>query len=423
MNFIKNNINDFKKDLSKLISFETWLSSSEYPNQKIKDALSFMEEIAKRDGIKSYIDDEGYYGYIEIGSGEELIGILTHIDVVPPGDLGKWNTPPFVLTEKNGKLFGRGTSDDKGPLMLLYYLLKELKDEKLNKRIRLIFPTNEESSWKGVSKYNELEEKPIFGITPDSSFPVTFLEREVLQVELSSKGTGSWSIKSGVAANVVPAEAMYINGDNKIISKGKSVHAMNPQLGINAVYKLLEEVKGLDHPLVNFINKELNGEYHGQTIFNKLIEDDYAKITVNLGIVDINKDNSKIIVDMRIPITSSAKEVEEVFKQKSKQYGFNYKGGKQHAKVYIPEDNWVIKDLVDSYTEVIGKKLKPQASGGGTYAKAMNNVVAYGPLMPWAKHTEHQYNEHIDIEDYIKAYDIYKNLFTKWINKDRKENI
>ncbi len=417
MNFIKNNIKIFKEDLSKLISYETWLSSSEYPNKNMKDALLFMEEIAKRDGIKSYIDKDGYYGYVEIGSGEEMIGILTHIDVVPPGEIEKWKTPPFILTEKKGKYFGRGTSDDKGPLMLMYYLLKELKDEKINKRIRLIFPTDEESNWRGVSKYNKLEEKPTFGITPDSSFPVTFLEREVLQVELTCKGTDGWSLTSGVAANVVPAEATYKIKDKVIKAKGKSVHAMNPQLGTNAAYKLLEKVDPIDHPLINFINKELMNEYHGETLFGKLIKDDYAKITVNLGIVNIDKKESKIIVDMRIPITSSIKEVEEVYKEKAKEYGFSFKGGKQHKKVYIPEDHWIIKDLVDSYAEVMGKTIKPQASGGGTYAKAMDNIVAYGPLMPKAEHTEHQYNEHIDIADYIKAYDIYKNLFTKWINK------
>jgi len=424
MNFIKKNIKNFKEDLTKLISFETWLSSSEYPNKEMKDALSFMKEIAKRDGIKSYIDKDGYYGYLEIGSGEEMIGILTHIDVVPPGDHSKWDTPPFVLTEKDGKYFGRGTSDDKGPLMLMYYLLKELKDQKMNKRIRLIFPTDEESNWRGVRKYNELEEKPKFGITPDSSFPVTFLEREVLQVELSSKGTEGWSIKSGVAANVVPAEAIYTNKETSVIAKGKSSHAMNPHLGVNAMYELLKrkELNDIDHPLINFIKKELNNEYHGETIFGKLIKDDYAKMTVNLGIVDINKDDSKIVVDMRIPITSSVSEVNKVFKEKSKEYGLIYKSGKQHKKVYIPEDHWIIKDLIDSYTEVIGEKLKPQASGGGTYAKAMDNVVAYGPLLPWSKHTEHQYNENIEIDDYIKSYDIYKNLFNKWINRKDKND-
>lgn len=416
MNF-KKEIKNFKKDLSDLISFKTWLSSSEYPNQEMKDALSFVQKIAKRDGIKSYINKDGYYGYLEIGEGEELIGILTHIDVVPPGDSDKWNTPPFVLTEKNGKYFGRGTSDDKGPLMLLYYVLKELNSKKINKRIRLIFPTDEESNWRGVAKYNELEEKPTYGITPDSSFPVTFLEREVLQVELTANGTNGWSIKSGVAANVVPSEATYINNDKTIVGKGKSVHAMNPHLGVNAVYELLKEVKDLKHPLIDFIVKELNGEYHGETLFKKLIQDDYAKMTVNLGVVDINEKDSKIIVDMRIPINYSSEEVISVYEKMAKKYGFIFKSKKHHKKVYIPEGNWIIKDLVDSYTEVMGKEIKPQASGGGTYAKAMDNVVAYGPLLPNSEHTEHQYNEHISIKDYEKAYEIYINLFTKWIGR------
>jgi|GEM_PF-2124850 len=87
-NFLSENIENYKKDLAKLISFKTVLKK-EYPNEEMKKALSFMKEIADRDGMKSYINPDGYYGYIEIGEGEELIGILTHIDVVPTGKVDK----------------------------------------------------------------------------------------------------------------------------------------------------------------------------------------------------------------------------------------------------------------------------------------------------------------------------------------------
>lgn len=412
-NYLKDNLQDFKKDLSKLISFKSWLKK-EYPNAEMKNALSFMKDLADRDGMKSYINPDGYYGYIEIGQGEEMVGILTHVDVVPPGNASEWNTDPFELTEKDGRLYGRGTSDDKGPLMLSYYLLKYLKDFKLTKRIRLIFPTDEESNWRGVAKYKELEEMPAFGITPDSSFPVTFLEREHFQFELHANGTEGWTIKSGVAANVVPAEAIYTNGDEIIKTEGVSAHAMNPQIGVNASSKLFKQLGHLDNPLINFINNELNSEVHGETLFGKLIEDKYAKITVNLGMSDFNKEDSMIVLDMRIPTTSSVVEIEKIMQEKAKEYGLKLVERKRHIKVHIPEEHWIIKDLVQAYTDVIGEHIDPQASGGGTYAKAMPNTVAYGPLMPWADHTEHQYNENITIDDYVKAFDIYKNVFTKW---------
>lgn len=415
MNYLKENIKDYKKDLSKLISFQTWLNTDEYPNQQMKDALQFMKELADRDGMKSYIDENGYYGYIEIGSGEEMVGILTHIDVVPPGKVSEWLSDPFTLDERDGKYYGRGTSDDKGPLMLLYYLMLELKDQKLNRRVRLIFPTDEESKWRGVSKYNELEEKPTFGITPDAMFPVVFLEREILHCELYSKGTNGWTLQGGTALNVVPSEAYYtINGKTTTV-KGVSAHAMQPQMGDNAVTKaIIDLVEEKDHPLIKFVNEQIKREVHGETIFNGLIEDDYAKMTLNLGIADFNKDFSKISLDHRIPITSNIDKVEAMYKEHAKKYGLEYKYTKKDKLVYIPKDNWIIQDLIQAYKQITGELLEPVATGGGTYAKAIKNVVAYGPLLPTSPMTFHQYNEHIIIDHYIQAYDIYKKVFEKW---------
>ncbi len=419
MNYLEENKKQFIEELRKLVKFETYLKSRNdvYPNNEMKKALKYLEELATKNNIKSKIDEEGHYGYIEIGSGDEMIGILTHIDVVPPGKIELWNSKPFDLVEKDGKLYGRGTSDDKGPLMLMFFLLNELKDLNLNKRIRLIFPTDEESKWRGVKKYNELEEKPSFGFTPDSAFPVTFLEREILHIELVSKGT-DYSINGGVAINVVPAEVEYKNKDKEKIVKGIAAHAMHPHKGENAVHKLFKELGDLNHPLINFVNNEINMETNGKTLFNKLIKDDYAEITVNLGVVDFNKDFSKIAIDMRIPVTSNKEEVEKIIKEKISKYGdIEYIQTKTDKRVYVKEDSFIIKDLTEAYKDVMGEELKPQASGGGTYAKALDNVVAFGPNFPWTEHTEHQANENIVLDEYIKAYDIYKHVLLKWALK------
>lgn len=420
MNFLEKNKSDFIKDLKGLIKFESYLKSKDdvYPNQETINALGYLRELAERDELKVVINEEGYYGYIEIGCGDELIGVLTHVDVVPPGKSELWDSNPFDLTEKDGKLYGRGTADDKGPLMLIYYLFKELKNFDLNKRIRLIFPTDEESKWRGVAKYNELEEHPAFGITPDASFPVTFIEREILHFELTSKGT-DFEVDAGVAINVVPSEATYkaTNGEEKVV-KGVAAHAMHPHKGENAIHKLFKELDSLNHPLINFVNQELNMETNGVTLFDKLIKDDYAEITVNLGIAKFDKDGSKLAIDMRIPVTSNREEVEKIIQEKISKYGeIEYKVTKSDARVYVKEDSFVVQDLTKAYAAVMGEELKPQASGGGTYAKAMKNVVAFGPSFPWTEHTEHQANEHIILDEYIKAYDIYKYVFEKWALK------
>ncbi len=414
MNYFTKNIEQYKKDLGKLISFKTVLKD-EYPNQAMKNALAFMGELAERDGLAYKIDPEGYYGWIEIGSGEEMIGLLTHIDVVPEGIESEWNTPPFTMTEIDGRLYGRGTQDDKGPLMLMYYLLLEYKDVIQGKRMRLIFPTDEESQWRGIAKYKEQEEIPAYGFTPDSEFPVTFLEREIAQFELIGPGSNDFKIQAGTAANVVPAKATYISGGVEKVVDGKSSHAMNPSAGINAITKLINELPEVDHPMVNFIREQVNNEINGETLFGREIKDQYSSITLNLAICEIDEEKSRLVLDSRIPLTSSKEELLDLYKLQGDKYKFTPSFFKTAPSNYLPEDHWMVVDLKEAYQSVTGDETKPQVAGGGTYAKAINNVLAYGPLLPTSEFTMHQYNEYISIEDYKIAYDVYNKLFDKWL--------
>ncbi len=414
MNYFTKNIEQYKKDLGKLISFKTVLKD-EYPNQAMKDALSFMAELAQRDGLAYKIDPEGYYGWIEIGSGEEMIGLLTHIDVVPEGIESEWNTPPFTMTEIDGKLYGRGTQDDKGPLMLMYYLLLEYKDVIQGKRMRLIFPTDEESQWRGIAKYKEQEELPAYGFTPDSEFPVTFLEREIAQFELIGPGSKDFKIQAGTAANVVPAKAIYTSGEEEKVVDGKSSHAMNPSAGINAITKLVNELPELDHPMINFIREQVNNELNGATLFGREIKDQYSSITLNLAICEIDEERSRLVLDSRIPLTSNKEELLDLYKLQGQKYEFTPSYFKTAPSNYLPEDHWMVVDLKEAYQTVTGDETKPQVAGGGTYAKAIDNILAYGPLLPTSEFTMHQYNEYISLEDYKIAYDVYNKLFDKWL--------
>lgn len=95
---------------------------------KVDEALDYVLNLATEMGFeaKSVLDHR--IGIVEFGEGDETIGILSHVDVVPPGDLSGWNTPPFEMTEKDGKLFGRGTIDDKGAIIASLYAMKYIRD-------------------------------------------------------------------------------------------------------------------------------------------------------------------------------------------------------------------------------------------------------------------------------------------------------
>ena len=137
-----------------------------------RDALQAALKMCAADGFQT-VNLENYAGYAEIGAGKECIGIVGHLDVVPAHMEDGWNTDPFEMTEKDGVLYGRGVSDDKGAVVASMIALKVIKDMQipLTKRIRLIMGTNEETGSKGLAYYVKKEGSVDYGFTPDGDFP------------------------------------------------------------------------------------------------------------------------------------------------------------------------------------------------------------------------------------------------------------
>ena len=205
--------NEAIESLKKILSYPSYLQEDdETPFGKdIQAVLEKTLEITKEIGFQTYIDPEGYYGYAEIGEGEELFAVLCHLDVVPPGNLGLWESKPFEPIIKDGFIIARGTEDDKGPTMAALYAAKALVDagETFNKRVRFIFGVDEENLWRCLGRYSEKEEKATMGFAPDSTFPVTFAEKGLLQVKFRSQEVSNYTLKAGGAMNVVPEDALY----------------------------------------------------------------------------------------------------------------------------------------------------------------------------------------------------------------------
>ena len=125
-------------------------------------------------GLSNRKTCENRIGWAEIGEGEQLIGILAHLDVVPAGN--DWDYPPYDLTIEDGQMYGRGVVDDKGPAFCAVMAMKELLDSgvPLKKRVRIIFGCQEEAGdWLDMQYYREHEELPSYGFTPDADFPAT----------------------------------------------------------------------------------------------------------------------------------------------------------------------------------------------------------------------------------------------------------
>ena len=434
---IKNIVNENSKDMIESIKAAVRINSvmdedtatESIPFGKgVDESLRKTLEIAESLGFKTVYKD-GYYGYAEVGEGEELIGILGHIDVVPIGDESKWKFPPFSATEEDGYIYGRGTQDDKGPTIAAMYAVKALLDAgvKFGKRVRFIIGGDEENLWRCIAKYTENgEEIPSMGFTPDSSFPVTNAEKSLVQFYLRGKGSKEISLNISGALNAVPGVANYTGKlADKLSEKldelkfdyekdgesvtviGKRVHAASADKGVNAIERLCKALYeiGVEDDVVRFV-AELSDSV-GSKILPNCVDDVSGTLTLNLGELIINEKESKIGFDSRVPVKFTIEDLEDAVKEKATNYGLEFEEFDRLKSLYVPADSELIKTLVSVYEEETGLEGTPKSSGGATYAKALDNCVAFGAMFPFDEKTEHQENERVNIKNMIKATEIY----------------
>jgi predicted dipeptidase len=405
--------------------------ASGYPfGEAVDQALRKALQIASDLGFKTYYDDGGYYGYAEVGEGEELLGILGHLDVVPPGKREDWKNDPFDPVEKDGMLYGRGTQDDKGPLMAALFAVKALLDAGIpfNKRIRFIFGTDEETLWRCITRYKEIEELPGMGFSPDSRFPLTYAEKGLLQLQLEGTNQSGVTLTGGSAFNAVP-DAMLYTGErqvelaNKLTElnfpyqalaggievKGKAAHAMLPEQGINAIARLCIALQaiGIESKAINFIAQEIGEDPNATEIFGTCADEPSGRLKFNIGKIDLGM-LEQISIDCRIPVTVDKEEVVAKLIAAAAKYGLEYREFDWLAPIYLPLDHFMIETLMKVYRRISRDQVsQPVSSGGATYARAMDNCVAFGALLVGEELTEHQPNERTVLKNLYKAMEIY----------------
>ncbi|HHX49749.1 MAG TPA: M20 family metallopeptidase [Clostridiales bacterium] len=386
-----------------------------------KKALEYALSMFEYIGAKTKNLD-GFVGYADFFpdeyNSEEIFGILIHLDVVPVDN--NWNTDPFTLTEKDGKLFGRGTIDDKGPLSAIYIAFKKLLDEglKIKNPVRFILGCDEESGWGCINHYKKHEKFPVFGIAPDASFPVINYEKGILNFKIAiPKPEEIIKIEGGDRSNIVAPKCSailknklglslyYKKLDNHYLYeiKGKSAHASTPDLGINAIVKMLLYLshKHIElKPILDLIaafQYITNNEYEKSDYFD-------VKLTNNLGKVSSDDNNIYFTFDIRYPKEISPNEILSVAKNK---------GDVLEDSIVIKEplfvdpDNFLVKSLLTAYEKVTNKKGEPLAIGGGTYARALPLAVSFGPNFEGDEEVAHMANEYITIENLERCIEIY----------------
>ena len=431
--YITNQVKDeFLTSLKTLISYPSVLNEGENGTpfgQAIQNVLEKTLEICQSLGFTTYLDPKGYYGYAEIGQGAELLAVLCHLDVVPSGDEADWRTPPFEATIKDGWIFGRGVQDDKGPSMAALYAVKALLDSgvKFKKRVRFIFGTDEETLWRCMGRYNELEETATLGFAPDSSFPLTYAEKGLLQVKLHGPGSEQLELEAGEAFNVVPGKASYQGelleqvvaglqaasfdydqNDQQVTVLGLPRHAKDAAEGINAIVRLATVLQPLQaHLALAFIAEAVGEDATGSCLFGDISDEPSGRLSFNIAGLTLNSERSEIRIDIRIPVLADKDQLVAKLAEIAGRYQLDYEEFDYLAPLYVPKDSELVSTLMAIYQEKTGDTSPAMSSGGATFARTMPNCVAFGALFPGVEQTEHQANERASLEDLYRAMDIY----------------
>ncbi|HDR7375875.1 dipeptidase PepV [Bacillus toyonensis] len=414
----------------------------------VEKALSFMLHKGELEGFSSK-NLEGYAGHLEMGKGEELVGILCHVDVVPEGD--GWTTPAYSADIREGKIFARGAIDDKGPTMAAYYAMKIVKELglPLSKRVRMILGTDEESNWKCVDHYFKNEEMPTIGFAPDADFPIINAEKGISDIQVVQNGSeekkGVYelvSFESGRRLNMVPdfAKAVitgedvnaltvayeeYLKTSKKIGNstiegntvtlqiEGISAHGSTPEKGENAGLLLANflttvSLDGKANAFATFAAETFTGDIFGEKATIAYKDEVSGSLTVNVGRLSYTKENGgNLGLNVRYPVTTNFEEMIAKLKEYVSIHGFevaDYSNSRPH---HVDKDHVLIRTLQRVYEEQTGEKAELLAIGGGTYARSLKAGVAFGPLFPGKEELAHQKDEYIEIEDLLKATAIY----------------
>ncbi len=389
--------------------------------KEVAGAMNYVLDLCQRWGFRVKNCDH-QIGYAEIGQGDEMIGVLVHLDVVPAGE--GWDTPAYDVTEKDGRLYGRGVSDDKGPAIAVLYGMRDLLEEQVSfqRRIRIIFGQTEEAGgWSDMAYYVDHEELPTMGFTPDGDFPAIYGEKGILQlkVTMDKERAGLLSASGGSAANVVPNSASASipgsDGPLSFSATGKAAHASMPWRGVNAISKLMTglcRVRKAPY-FAKFYAEVFGEEYTGALAGVDFSDEQSGALTLNVGLLSCNEDKVTLTLDIRYPVTIAAQTVIEALQRRVEPYGAEVEVIEQLKPVYLDKDSDLMRALLFVYRSFTGDDSEPLVIGGGTYARAMDHIVAFGPGLPGREMTEHQSNEYMEKEDFFLLRKIYREALRK----------
>lgn len=439
---------DMIRDLSRLVRFNSVSVAQPGPEPFGSEAAACLKDalaLAAENGFMT-VNMENYCGYAEMGEGKDIIGIVGHLDVVP-ADEG-WETDPFTVVQKGNRLYGRGVSDDKGGVIAGLYAMKLLRDNgvALNKRIRLIMGCAEETGSACMDYYVAHAEPVTAGFTPDGDFPGIYGEKAGCSMRMESKNTRILSLTGGTVTNavcrraktVIPADTVSKNalekalaatkldsftvtedGDTLVIDAiGVAAHASTPQLGVNAISCTMQSLAaaGMNDDLVSFYNDKIGLTTDGSKL-GIAFADDYGALTLCNGTASTENGVITLTIDIRVPVTVSAEQVRSAAASNLEDARGRIVIENIGKALFFPKDGPLARNLRDAYIAVTGDaETEPMVIGGGTYAKHVPGIMAFGCAFPGTDNHIHDANESLDIDEFLLQVEIYYQAILNLLN-------
>ncbi len=434
--------------LSQLISYPSY-QCEPYDGapfgKAVRDCLTHALGVCRDFGFITK-DFYGYAGTASFTDDEPELGILAHLDVVPEGT--GWTSNPYTARISDGKLFGRGAIDDKGPAVAVMYAMKAIKDMgiPLKKNVRLILGTNEENGSADLEYYFTKENPPKYTFTPDGNYPVINIEKGMIRGYFKAEAKPTVSeypdssertvaeLHGGATINAVPESAYaVVTGidESEVVKcaeelglldmftvksigrclridvKGVSAHASTPESGKNAVTALIAVLAKLKmdddcHKKISSLAELFPyGETNGKSLGINLNDKESGELTCVLSVTDYEAGSFDLKCDIRFPASFKVEDVLPKLTESMNKAGFELYNNMASQAHCVSADSPFVQKLLSVYEEMTGEKGECIAIGGGTYVHEIEGGVAFGAEFIGEDNHMHSADEFIDIDKLV----------------------
>ncbi len=455
---------------TRLVAFPT-VSAQQSPvdDPAFLQMAAFLKRYASETSLRFRVFGANDAWQLELGEGKPWLAFVMHGDVVPVGAGSAaiaasgvvpegWRYPPFQAKREAGRLYGRGTEDDKGPIAAVLVAMRSLAalgwTPRRGKLIAVI-GTAEESNWEGMKRYASQQPRAEHTISIDANFPVVVAESGFvawrLQLPLESDAQpvprdclAASEVQAGKFLTQVPARAVlrFATGDAaaavqlskkleativpaqrqawgveirhsgpqvELIARGKAVHSSVAEQGTNALWALARAAQGLRlcpggvADVLRLVAERFDGDLWGQRLGLGYRHELMGRLLVVPTVLKTEEGHVRLQVNMRRPAGQSSerfgRELDGALARLRKRFP---RLVERRALRYVGEpalvqnDGPLVPTLLDIYRELTGDhRSAPKSIRGGTYARLFPGGVSFGPALPGHEYRGHAPDEYI----------------------------